>query len=1630
MADRIIHKRSLTPGLVPSTSSVELGELTINVADGKAHIRRSGSAGDYIVPIVTAGTVTTGSIEATGGFTGSLFGTASYALSSTPTFIDNFITVGMPGSNTNYTTIESAVNSITDASATNTYTVKVYPGIYVENPITLKSYVAIKGESSISTVVSASNPSSSLFVMADQSMVIDMQIQGCTAPSVSAIYYSSPTTPQTNAIAYVENVRFGTNYTNAMVQGSGSSGNCILQCSNVKYGGYTDSSLSSFTTGFYVTSGSSGGIGRMQLRNVTSTNGGVAGSDPNQIFALADAPGCTFIVNGCLLTRATGAATGTGFKVYNGGSLRLTGVNFQRWINGIWAPQTGSAPSIDAVALNFENCTTDVLVQHTGTTGKVQGTDTFLKTNITSSAPLYEVGQDPRRITVGKKGADFTSISASVAYITDSGENNRYVIEVGPGQYVEKEIDLTGRPYVSIVGSSIQTTQIFPSSSNQHLIKMGINNEVSFLSLTNAPAGYSALYVDDIGDYAQAHKLSFFDCDTCLTVLSSTQDTKFYGEYLDFNGVYSTGSYVSSSNGFLALASLENYYQFPTGSSGLIANYGTGATTELDMYSGAMIGEGAADPTSVAVLLENGADLQASGFDFPGWGSAVKIHASNSASFNIVGTMIHDSVNYDFEILHPSSSCRYQGTADHSKISNVSPNFFWAFLDETDGEFDITRKISVTFDDGTHTDASTLIFYGSPMGVIEGGTITVSSGLTITTAAGYGYLHNSGSTVFQRIDWNNTNITLSPNTNNYIYIDETTTLLASPTLPSNTQNIILGRVVTNDTGVELIDNSRYAAEHMANALSTFNRNALGPVYADGSTVTEDAIPFKLDVTAGLFYFGENQYDPTGGSAITFTRYYQSGSGAFGWNKSSTDLVPANQYNSGSTLTALSASSYTKHTLYTVGEGPDEEYFLVVGQNQYATLVEAENAGLPTPPTYFTDGVVSLAAIYVQSGSANITQIQDIRPTIGFRSAGVNASSTHGNLLGLGADDHTQYLLVNGTRAMSGDLSLGSNDITNVATINATSVTASLLGTASYATSALTASYVFQTVSSSYATTSSYAVTASYALNGGGGSTFPYTGSAQITGSLGIIGSLANGLDILTIGSYSHAEGSLSQTGITTAYSASISAGLVTLDLSYGDVSADFTSGNLLYLNDSLFDGTYGAASFTISSSNFTTQTEVQLEDITVTTTKAFVGDLGLLLTGGSWNGNQTITANYSHAEGSGTQTIGNYSHTEGLNSKAFGVSSHAEGRNTQAIGQTSHAEGFVTEAVGFYAHAEGQSTQAKGQASHTEGLSTKAIGDYSHAEGEGTIASGSAQHAAGKYNTQGNATSLVIIGNGTDDNNRRDLALFNTDGIQFNQPVTASIISGSFRGQLQGTATSASFATTASYVLQAVSSSFASTASYVLQSVSSSFASTASFIQNAQTASNITPAISNDADTRILTANGDGTLNAESLLTFDGAKLSVLYQSGDEGGEILLNKPVTNTTLTGSGVTIDIYQNKIRFFEQGGAARGAYIDLTAAAGGAGTNLLSGGGSGATFNGGTNVNNRLITATGTSPELNGEANLTFDGSTLAVTGNVTASSFTGSFSGDGSGLTNLPSTSGTSLGTVISITQIMYPFSGF
>lgn len=80
MADKILHKRSLNSGSIPTTASLDVGELAINVNDGKIFVRQSGSSIDRIIPLVSTEIINTDPII--GIFSGSLVGTSSWSVTA------------------------------------------------------------------------------------------------------------------------------------------------------------------------------------------------------------------------------------------------------------------------------------------------------------------------------------------------------------------------------------------------------------------------------------------------------------------------------------------------------------------------------------------------------------------------------------------------------------------------------------------------------------------------------------------------------------------------------------------------------------------------------------------------------------------------------------------------------------------------------------------------------------------------------------------------------------------------------------------------------------------------------------------------------------------------------------------------------------------------------------------------------------------------------------------------------------------------------------------------------------------------------------------------------------------------------------------------------------------------------------------------------------------------------------------------------------------------------------------------------------------------------------------------------------------------------------------------------------
>lgn len=290
-----------------------------------------------------------------------------------------------------------------------------------------------------------------------------------------------------------------------------------------------------------------------------------------------------------------------------------------------------------------------------------------------------------------------------------------------------------------------------------------------------------------------------------------------------------------------------------------------------------------------------------------------------------------------------------------------------------------------------------------------------------------------------------------------------------------------------------------------------------------------------------------------------------------------------------------------------------------------------------------------------------------------------------------------------------------------------------------------------------------------------------SGKLDVNGAVIFTGSLSQGLSTITSGSYSHAEGSgadavssyshaegfQSKTGVTTAFSASVSGSTLTLQSTFGNVTSSYIIDDFVLIDW----GSTGLSARRVTSASYDG-----------TSTKVFIagGAFGAAQTQSSivpaynnqdtWTGINVInTGLYAHAEGKRGLALGNYAHGEGSASIAAGVASHAEGNSSIAIGDFSHAEGvrtsaegtgassrgYGTTASGSYSHAAGYITVANGQSSYAGGLYNTASADYTHVFGGRNIAMGIYQVAMGVYCVPATGAQTashyapLLVGNGT-----------------------------------------------------------------------------------------------------------------------------------------------------------------------------------------------------------------------------------------------------------------------------------------
>lgn len=688
-----------------------------------------------------------------------------------------------------------------------------------------------------------------------------------------------------------------------------------------------------------------------------------------------------------------------------------------------------------------------------GSVSYTPGGPTLTSLNVQDALDEVDASITDQRTLIVKVGAttpgQFSSIKAAVDSITDAADDNRYTVQVGPGNFYEDTI--TMKPYVNVVGHDRSTRVIAATTSQNIFIGSDYSTVMGCLVTGATDPGYAAFYhTSPTGDAQSAFVIK--DCifgsnynqvvcyaDTNRTTVQVIDSR--YGDAFPFTNGFIAYNNNNSTSARILLLHCYSQGMLITGPTTFAK--ASGENCEIVMNS-IQANANTIVAGTIFLQIEKGAKCRLNAVNFTAWETGIYNKYYNSVGelpSTLIGVAIScQNTTNQIVLEHPDTVGSLSGSFDSDTISTESPLTSIVIQDTTSGDFTITGGLNIRYSPTVTTDVSTLISNASTMGIIDGGYITEVSGLTLSIAAGFGYFHaHSANDELIRLDWPETSLMVTPNSTLYIYFNTSSSLTYDVSIPDTSENILLGRVRTNSTGFEFIERTPLFAEHWANRATKLFRKGIGPVYSNGSIVTQNASQsFHLDVSQGIYYYGANEFLPAGGTDITFETYRPDGSGD--WIISMTNSVDNTYYSGTNSLIALSTGYFAKHSLYLVGDNGEEKYFMVYDTTEHIDLLSAQVANLPTPPSYFSDAVALIAGIVVQQGTASIVEIRDQRPVVGFRAPAINASADHSSLLNLTTDSHPQYLLTNGTRVLTGNLQMGSYSITGVNTINSVSIT--------------------------------------------------------------------------------------------------------------------------------------------------------------------------------------------------------------------------------------------------------------------------------------------------------------------------------------------------------------------------------------------------------------------------------------------------------------------------------------------------------------------------------------------------------------------------------------------------------------
>lgn len=694
-------------------------------------------------------------------------------------------------------------------------------------------------------------------------------------------------------------------------------------------------------------------------------------------------------------------------------------------------------PTVTATVSETSTGLATVLISSTGAfTVQCDGV-TVTGTDIPDSTTCTYI--DANTVVLSQASTASVDSTVTVTFVRAT-DTNAYNIQIGPGIYTETTLSIPDN--VSIMGDTLLNTMVTCTG-----ITMGERTSISRLNITGSDLTHTGVTLAG-STTSIIDNCLFSNHGTAVSVGSSTSATHLSMVDCVFSGD-GVGLLIDgvSTNGNTNAVIVELHNCTITGNSaGTYGMHVLGANATVYMNTCTINSL----TSGTAVYIENGSAVTVTACVISDCANGLVVGAAGTAPVLTVGQLtITGSTTYDVNIEHPSATGVINGTFRRAyTYFNPSASVSMSYLDPETAGTVVIGSVYMGSTNAQACDVVPLITTTGSMGLNSGGAITVTStGLSITVGSGSGYVQISD--VLYKLSWSDTVVSLTEDAENYIIVtvtgtDNTVTVESQVTEPVVTENILLGRIVTTSTDIEFIDAIPISSVHMANRIDAVNKQTIGAIFpqGSGSLVTATATSagtIDIGITAGRYFYGNSEFNPSGQSApATFWAYYHS-NGA--WTRTQQVSIDTDYYDNGTDLVAVPDGWYGSHSLYLVGDGDTEMYLLVYCQAPAETVNESTDLGLPLPPSYFTKGVVLISQIKFQQGNPDYCTTESERPIFGFLATGLSGTTTsHSELMHLDNDDHPQYVLTNGDRTMTGNLNMGNHNITNVALIDNVDIT--------------------------------------------------------------------------------------------------------------------------------------------------------------------------------------------------------------------------------------------------------------------------------------------------------------------------------------------------------------------------------------------------------------------------------------------------------------------------------------------------------------------------------------------------------------------------------------------------------------